>query len=86
MPRHLFSNLSSPPHLKVTGSWAPVALPVILATSEAEMRRLKVQRQPGQIVCETPILKNPSQKRASGVAQGIGPEFKPQYHQKKKKK
>jgi hypothetical protein len=28
--------------------------------------------------------KNPSQKRAGGVAQGIGPEFKPQYHKKKK--
>jgi hypothetical protein len=27
-----------------------------------------------------PILKkNPSQKRAGGVAQGVGPEFKPQY-------
>jgi hypothetical protein len=24
--------------------------------------------------------KNPSQKRAGGVAQGIGPEFKPQYY------
>jgi hypothetical protein len=29
-----------------------------------------------------PILKNPSQKRAGGVAQGAGPEFKLQYHQK----
>jgi hypothetical protein len=25
-------------------------------------------------------------KRAGGVAQGIGPEFKPQYHKKKKPK
>jgi hypothetical protein len=25
------------------------------------------------------ISKNPSQKRADGVAQGVGPEFKPQY-------
>jgi hypothetical protein len=34
-----------------------------------------------------PILKkkNPSHKRASGKAQGEGPEFKPQYHKKKKK-
>jgi hypothetical protein len=24
--------------------------------------------------------KNPSQKRTGGVAQGVGPEFKPQYH------
>jgi hypothetical protein len=31
-------------------------------------------------------LKNPSQKRAGGVAQGEAPEFKPQYCKKKKKK
>jgi hypothetical protein len=31
-------------------------------------------------------LKNPSQKRAGGVAQGVGPEFKPQYCQKEKKR
>jgi hypothetical protein len=30
------------------------------------------------------LEKNPSQKRAGGVAQGIGPEFKPQYQKKKK--
>jgi hypothetical protein len=29
--------------------------------------------------------KNTSQKRAGGVAQGEGPDFKPQYHKKKKK-
>jgi hypothetical protein len=29
--------------------------------------------------------KNPSQKRAGGVAQGVGPEFKPQYCKKRKK-
>jgi hypothetical protein len=28
-----------------------------------------------------PYLENhPSQKRADGVAQGVGPEFKPRYH------
>jgi hypothetical protein len=32
-----------------------------------------------------PYLKDkPSHKRAGGVAQDIGPEFKPQYHKKKK--
>jgi hypothetical protein len=31
-------------------------------------------------------LKKPFTKRAGGVAQGVGPEFKPQYHKKKKKK
>jgi hypothetical protein len=25
-------------------------------------------------------LLDPSQKRAGGLAQGVGPEFKPQYH------
>jgi hypothetical protein len=34
---------------------------------------------------QDPILKNPSQKRAGGVAQGVDPEFKSQYHKKKKK-
>jgi hypothetical protein len=29
--------------------------------------------------------KNPSQERAGGVAQDIGPEFKPQYRKKKKR-
>jgi hypothetical protein len=33
-----------------------------------------------------PISKNPSQKRAGGVAQGAGPEFKLQYHKNKNKK
>jgi hypothetical protein len=61
-------------------------MPVILATQEAEIRRLVVRSQPGQIVCKTPSRKNPSQKRADGVAQGVGPKFKPQYCKKKKKK
>jgi hypothetical protein len=42
--------------------------PVILATQEAEIRRIAVQSQPRQI----PYLKKkkkPSQKRAGGVAQ-----------------
>jgi hypothetical protein len=30
------------------------------------------------------VSKNPSQKRAGGVTQGIDPEFKPQYHKKKR--
>jgi hypothetical protein len=47
-------------------------MPVILATQKAEIKRIQVRSQPGQIVRE--ILsqkKNPSQKRA----QGVGPEF-----------
>jgi hypothetical protein len=60
--------------------------PIVLATQEAEIKRITVQRQPGQIVCETLSRKKPSQKRAGGVAQGVGPEFKPQYHQKKRRR
>jgi hypothetical protein len=44
-----------------------------------------VQSQPGQIVLKTLSRKNPSPKRARGVAQGVGSEFKPSYHKKKKK-
>jgi hypothetical protein len=53
-------------------------MPIILATQEAESWRIEVQSQSGQIVCETLSGKRPSQKRAGRVAQGEGPEFKPQ--------
>jgi hypothetical protein len=36
--------------------------------------------------CETLFRKNPSQKRAGGLAQGVGPEFKPHYCKRKEKK
>jgi hypothetical protein len=32
---------------------------------------------------QAPISKKSSQKRAGGVAQGVGPEFKSQYHKKR---
>jgi hypothetical protein len=32
------------------------------------------------------LEKNLTQKRSGGVAQDIGPEFKPQFHKKEKKK
>jgi hypothetical protein len=47
-------------------------------TQEAEIRRISVQSQPRWIVREPLSQKYPSQKRAGGVAQGGGPEFKPQ--------
>jgi hypothetical protein len=37
-------------------------MPVILATQEAEIRRMMVQSQPRQIVCNTLSQKNLSQK------------------------
>jgi hypothetical protein len=45
-------------------------MPAILATQEAEIRR-------------TEARKKYHKKRAGGVTQGVGPEFKPQYHKKK---
>jgi hypothetical protein len=59
-------------------------MPIFLATQEAEIRRIVVRTQPGQIVCETLSQKLPSQKRASREAQVEGPEFKPQHRKKKK--
>jgi hypothetical protein len=62
-------------------------MPVILATQEKEIRRITVQSQPGQIVIHKTHLKktfHTQKNRASGVAQGEGPEFKPQYCKKKK--
>jgi hypothetical protein len=46
--------------------------------SGTEIRRIMVQGQPWQIY-ETLSWKNQSQKRAGGMAQGVGPEFKRQY-------
>jgi hypothetical protein len=38
-------------------------MPIILVTQEAEIRRIVVQSQPGQIAHETLFQKNPSQKK-----------------------
>jgi hypothetical protein len=44
----------------------------------------QLEVSPGQIFHETLSPKYPSQKRAGGVAQGVGPEFKPPLPTKKK--
>jgi hypothetical protein len=44
---------------------------------------LRFKASLGNSSCK-PHLKNPSQKRAGGVAQGADPEFKSQYYQKKR--
>jgi hypothetical protein len=53
---------------------------VILATQEAEIRRIKIRSQPGEIVHETLSQKTHHKKRAGGVVQDVGPEFRSQYH------
>jgi hypothetical protein len=40
---------------------------------------LRFEASPGKTLSR----KNPSQNRAGGVAQGVGPKFKPQYNTKK---
>jgi hypothetical protein len=64
-------------------------MPVILAIQEAEIRRIIFQSQPQQIIHEPLSQKKNHKNRDGGVAQGVGPEFKPQQHPsptKKKKK
>jgi hypothetical protein len=46
-------------------------MPVILATQEANIRRIEVRSQPRKIFHETLSQKYPTQKRASGVAQVV---------------
>jgi hypothetical protein len=53
---------------------------LILTIQEAEIRRMAAQSQP-RLSC---LEKTHPQKRAGEVAQGIGPEFKLQYHKKRK--
>jgi hypothetical protein len=61
-------------------------MPAFLATQESEIRRITVRGQPRQTLSQKkkkkPYLKKtPShtqKKRAGGVAQDEGPEFKPQ--------
>jgi hypothetical protein len=61
--------------------------PVILATQEAEIRRIMIQSQPRQIVRETLSRKNSShkkkKKRAGGVAQGLALSSNPSTKKKK---
>jgi hypothetical protein len=64
-------------------------MPVILATQEVEIRRIMFQLELISWAIssqETLSQKKKNQKgRAGGVAQGVGPEFRPQYCKKEKK-
>jgi hypothetical protein len=56
---------------------------LIPTTQEAEIRRTAVQSQSREVVHKILSQKNPSQKRAGGVAEAVGPEFKLWYHKNK---
>jgi hypothetical protein len=61
-------------YLRRTGSWVPVAHACNLSTQEAEG---DFSSRPDQAnSSQEPISKKPITKKAGGVAQGIGPEFK----------
>jgi hypothetical protein len=65
---------------EVRGWWLAAG---ILATGEARIRRIVVQNQPQQTGPETQSQKKKQKqntyhkKKAAGVVQGVGPEFKP---------
>jgi hypothetical protein len=69
--------------LKPNSTWA--LWHVILATQEAEIRRILVQSQPLANSSKDLFLKKKSQKSVGGVVQGVDPEFKSQYCKKRKK-
>jgi hypothetical protein len=59
---------------------------IILAIRRQRSGGSRFKTSLGKIVSKTLSQKHPSQKRSDGVAKGECPEFKPQYHKKKKKK
>jgi hypothetical protein len=59
--------------------FASASTPVILATQEAEIRRIKARATS----LESLSRKNASHKRGGGVVQSIGPEFNSQYIKKR---
>jgi hypothetical protein len=60
-------------------------MPVILATQQAEIRRISVQSQPRQILHKTLSQKYPTETK--GPVEWLEfPEFKNQYHEKKEEK
>jgi hypothetical protein len=56
-------------------------MPVILATQEAEIRKSMIRKSKTLYQKKKTLHK----KRAGGMAQGVGPEFKLQYSKNQKK-
>jgi hypothetical protein len=53
--------------------------PIILATQEAEIKRLLIRSQPGKIVCETLSQQYPTLKRDGRLAQVVEPLLSRQF-------
>jgi hypothetical protein len=70
---------------EIVPNQAPVAQACIPSYSLYRDQEDWGSKTAGQTVLQTLSQRNPSQKRAGGMTQSISPEFKPQYHKKRKK-
>jgi hypothetical protein len=61
-------------------------MPVILATQEAEIRKILVEVSLGNIVRDILSWENLSQNVVDGMGQSVGPEFKPVLQKQNKTK
>jgi hypothetical protein len=66
------------------GSWALVVHACNPSYSGGKDQEIKVRSQPGQAVLETLSQMTLHKNRVGGMTQGEFPEFKPQYHKKKR--
>jgi hypothetical protein len=67
--------------IKITMSWAQVAKPCNPSYSGGRDQEDRSSKPAWANSSKRPYLKNTHhKKRAGGVAQSVGPEFKPQYH------
>jgi hypothetical protein len=71
---------------KFNSGWVPVAHTYNPSYSGGRDQKDSSLKQDKANSTQDPISKEPTTKRAGGVAQGVGLEFKPLYCQKKKEK
>jgi hypothetical protein len=70
---------------KLVRSWALVARTCILAIREVEIRRIHGLKPAPANSSQGPTLKIPITKKGWWSGSRLAPEFKPPYHQKKKR-
>jgi hypothetical protein len=64
-------------------SWAPVAHTCNLRDRRQRSGGQQLKPALGKLSIRPYLEKHTSQKSTGGAAQGVGPDFKPQYHEKK---